>query len=371
MIDLRSDTVTRPSQAMQQAMFAAPLGDDVFGDDPSVNLLQQQACQLLGFEAALFAPSGTMTNLIALMSHCQRGDEAIVGQQWHTYKWEAGGMAVLGSIQPQPLAHQPDGSLALHDILAAIKPDDPHFARTRLVVIENTTGGQVLSLDYMQQVQQLCKAQGLACHIDGARIFNAAVAIASQQQQDPYQVVRQLVAGFDSISVCLSKGLGAPVGSLLLGSHEFIAKARRIRKMLGGGMRQAGVLAAAGSYALANNVQRLAEDHQHAKLLAEGLNAAVVQHQLQAEFSCHPVQTNILFCDLSPKLADFLRQQFTEQGILCTAGSYQSADGQRCRLRFVTHLDVSLAQIQLVIAVSQQVLAHYARNNARDNSAVL
>lgn len=371
MIDLRSDTVTRPSQAMQQAMFAAPLGDDVFGDDPSVNLLQQQACQLLGFAAALFAPSGTMTNLIALMSHCQRGDEAIVGQQWHTYKWEAGGMAVLGSIQPQPLAHQPDGSLALHDILAAIKPDDPHFARTRLVVIENTTGGQVLSLDYMQQVQQLCKAQGLACHIDGARIFNAAVAIASQQHQDPYQVVRQLVAGFDSISVCLSKGLGAPVGSLLLGSHEFIAKARRIRKMLGGGMRQAGILAAAGSYALANNVQRLAEDHQHAKLLAEGLNAAVVQHQLQAEFSCHPVQTNILFCDLSPKLADFLRQQFTEQGILCTAGSYQSADGQRCRLRFVTHLDVSLAQIQQVIAVSQQVLAHYARNNARDNSAVL
>jgi threonine aldolase len=362
MIDLRSDTVTRPTVAMQQAMFQAELGDDVFGDDPSVNLLQQQACQLLGFEAALFAPSGTMTNLIALMSHCQRGDEAIVGQQWHTYKWEGGGMAVLGSIQPQPLAQQPDGSLALDDILAAIKPDDPHFARTRLVVIENTTGGQVLSLQYMQQVQQLCKVQGLASHIDGARIFNAAVAIASKQQQDPYLVARQLVAGFDSISVCLSKGLGAPVGSLLLGSNAFVAKARRIRKMLGGGMRQAGVLAAAGSYALQHNVQRLAEDHLHAQLLAEGFNKAVIQQQLQAEFSCHPVQTNILFCDLSPKLADFLRQQFAEQGILCTAGTYQSTDGQRCRLRFVTHLDVSLAQIQQVIAASQQVLHQYAHD---------
>lgn len=361
MIDLRSDTVTRPVPAMQQAMLAAPLGDDVFGDDPSINLLQQQACEMLGFEAALFAPSGTMTNLIALMSHCQRGDEAIVGQQWHTYKWEAGGMAVLGSIQPQPLAHQADGSLALSDILAAIKPDDPHFARTRLVVIENTTGGQVLSLNYMQQVQQLCKSHGLACHIDGARIFNAAVAIATSEQQDPYQVARQLVAGFDSISVCLSKGLGAPVGSLLLGSTEMIARARRIRKMLGGGMRQAGLLAAAGSYALQHHVRRLAEDHQHAKLLATGLQAAVIQHQLQSEFYCHPVQTNILFCDLAPKLAEFYQQQLREQGILCTAGTYQSIDGQRCRIRFVTHLDVSLAQIHQVLNLSEQVLAGYAQ----------
>jgi threonine aldolase len=365
MIDLRSDTVTRPSPAMQQVMLAAPVGDDVFGDDPSINLLQQQACELLGFEAALFAPSGTMTNLIALMSHCQRGDEAIVGQNWHTYKWEGGGMAVLGSIQPQPLPHQADGSLALTDILAAIKPDDPHFARTRLVVVENTTGGQVLSLDYMQQVQQLCKNQGLACHIDGARIFNAAVAIAAQQKQDPYQVVRQLVAGYDSISVCLSKGLGAPVGSLLLGSNELIAKARRIRKMLGGGMRQAGVLAAAGSYALKYNVQRLADDHQHAMLLANGLRAAVETHQLETLFSCHPVQTNILFCDVAPDLAEFFLQQLTEQGILCTAGSYQSATGLRRRLRFVTHLDVSLTQIQQVIAVSQQIIRNFANINTK------
>ena len=362
MIDLRSDTVTRPVPAMQQTMFAAPVGDDVFGDDPSTNLLQQQACEMLGFESALFAPSGTMTNLIALMSHCQRGDEAIVGQQWHTYKWEAGGMAVLGSIQPQPISHQPDGSLALQDILAAIKPDDPHFARTRLVVIENTTGGQVLSLDYMQNVQQLCKSQGLACHIDGARIFNAAVAIGTEHQRDPYQVVRELVAGYDSISVCLSKGLGAPVGSLLLGSSAFIARARRIRKMLGGGMRQSGVLAAAGSYALQHHVRRLADDHRNAQLLADGLLAAVNQHQLQAEFSCHPVQTNILFCDLVPKLADFFRQQLTEQGILCTAGTYQSANGQRTRLRFVTHLDVSHAQIQQVVSISEQVLAQYRQN---------
>lgn len=361
MIDLRSDTVTRPTDAMQQSMLAAPVGDDVFGDDPSVNALQQQACDLLGFEAALFAPSGTMTNLIALMSHCQRGDEAIVGQQWHTYKWEAGGMAVLGSIQPQPLAHQADGSLALTDILAAIKPDDPHFARTRLVVIENTTGGQVLSLDYMQQVQQLCREQGLACHIDGARIFNAAVAIGQSQQQDPYLVARQLVAGYDSISVCLSKGLGAPVGSLLLGSAAFIARARRIRKMLGGGMRQAGILAAAGSYALQHHVRRLEDDHLHARLLAQGLAAAVVKHQLQASFYCHPVQTNILFCDLAPALADIFRRQLAEQGILCTAGTYQSMDGQRCRLRFVTHLDVSLTQIQHVLTVSEQLLAQYAR----------
>ncbi len=363
MIDLRSDTVTRPSIPMQQAMLAAPLGDDVFGDDPSVNLLQQQACDLFGFEAALFAPSGTMTNLMALMSHCQRGDEAIVGQNWHTYKWEGGGMAVLGSIQPQPLAHQPDGSLALTDILVAIKPDDPHFARTRLVVIENTTGGQVLSLAYMQQVQQLCKAQGLACHIDGARIFNAAVAIATMQQQDPYQVVRQLVNGFDSISVCLSKGLGAPVGSLLLGSHAVIAKARRIRKMLGGGMRQAGILAAAGSYALQHHVRRLADDHQHAMELAAGIRLAVEKYQLQAEFVCHPVQTNILFCDVAPKLADFFQQQLAQQGILCTAGSYQSNTGQRSRLRFVTHLDISLLQIQQVIVACQYALTQYANSH--------
>jgi len=364
-IDLRSDTVTRPTPAMQQAMFAAALGDDVFGDDPSVNQLQQQASALFGFEAALFAPSGTMTNLIALMSHCQRGDEAIVGQQWHTYKWEGGGMAVLGSIQPQPLAHQPDGSIAVSDILAAIKPDDPHFARTRLVVIENTTGGQVLPLNYMQQVQQLCQTRGLASHIDGARIFNAAVAIAGQQQQDPYQVVKQLVAGYDSISVCLSKGLGAPVGSLLLGSAEFIAKARRIRKMLGGGMRQAGMLAAAGSYALANHVRRLSEDHLNAQNLAAGFNAAVVEHRLQAEFNCQPVQTNILFCDLSAKLAEFVQQQFAEQGILCTAGQYQSTEGLRSRLRFVTHLDISQAQIEQVVRVCQLVLAQYARQHSQ------
>lgn len=360
MIDLRSDTVTQPTAAMRLAMQHAPLGDDVFGDDPSVNSLQQYAAELLGFEQALFAPSGTMTNLMALMAHCQRGEEAIVGQQWHTYKWEAGGMAVLGSIQPQPLPHQPDGSIALEDIQAAIKPDDFHFARTKLVVIENTTGGQVLSADYMQKVAALCQQQKLACHIDGARIFNAAVALAGSQQ-DPYSVARQLVQGYDSISVCLSKGLGAPVGSLLLGSAEFIARARRIRKMLGGGMRQAGLLAAAGEFALRHQVVRLATDHQHATQLAAGLSRVTQQLELTAVFRLHPVQTNILFAELAPELATFYQQQLAEQGILCTAGSYQAADGLRTRLRFVTHLGITADDIEQLVQVTAAVLQRWRR----------
>ena len=359
MIDLRSDTVTRPVAAMRALMAQAPLGDDVFGDDPSVNALQQQAAALLGFEQALFAPSGTMTNLIALMSHCQRGDEAIVGQNWHTYKWEAGGMAVLGSIQPQPLPHQADGSLALDDIAAAIKPDDPHFARSRLIVIENTTGGQVLSLDYMHQVQQLAKQQGLACHIDGARIFNAAVALASATGSDPYLMARQLCTGYDSVSVCLSKGLGAPVGSLLLGSAEFISKARRIRKMLGGGMRQAGMLAAAGSYALSEHVHRLSDDHRHAALLATSLRQSIAGRELTAEFSLAPVQTNILFADLSLALADYLLPKLKARGVLCTGGTYRSSQGARSKIRFVTHLDVTAPQIVEVGEICQQLLQDY------------
>ena len=212
MPDFRSDTVTQPTPAMREAMFKAPLGDDVFADDPSVNALQEHAAELLGFEAALFAPSGTQTNLIALWGHCQRGDEAIVGQSWHTYRWEAGGMAVLGSIQPQPVETQPDGTLRLADIAAAIKPDDPHFARTRLVVLENTTGGQVLPPEYVAEVAQLARQRGLALHLDGARLFNAATANAARRGTDVYQEARELCSHFDSVSVCLSKGLGAPVG---------------------------------------------------------------------------------------------------------------------------------------------------------------
>ncbi|HYD81931.1 MAG TPA: GntG family PLP-dependent aldolase, partial [Paucimonas sp.] len=221
MIDFRSDTVTRPTPAMKQAMFDAPLGDDVFGDDPTVLRLQQLAADMLGFEAGLFMPSGTQSNLAALMTHCRRGEEAIVGQQWHTYRWEAGGMAVLGSIQPQPLPHRADGTIAPDDIEAAIKPDDPHFARTRLVVIENTHHGRLLPLSYMREVRALAQRRGLQTHIDGARIFNAAVAHAAEQGTDPMAAARELCQGYDSMSVCLSKGLGAPVGSVLLGTRAF------------------------------------------------------------------------------------------------------------------------------------------------------
>lgn len=351
MADFRSDTVTQPSAAMKERMFNAPLGDDVFNDDATTLALQQYAADMLGFEAALFAPSGTQTNLIAMMSHCQRGDEAIVGQQWHTYKWEAGGMAVLGSIQPQPLELQADGSLALQDIAAAIKPDDQHFARTRLIVIENTVGGKVLPLSYMQQVAALAKNRGLACHIDGARLMNAAVALAPAHNSTPQQMARELCRGYDSVSLCLSKGLGCPVGSLLLGSHQFIARARRVRKMLGGGMRQTGLLAAAGLYALENNIERLAEDHANCRRLADGLTTLAEQlPALQGKLQVLPVQTNILFTDINLELADQLLPYLAQRGIQLTASNYQSANGAIKRVRWVCHLDISSADIEQLLA---------------------
>lgn len=343
MSDFRSDTVTQPSPAMKQAMMDAPLGDDVFGDDPSVNRLQEMAADMLGFEAALFAASGTQTNLIALMTHCQRGDEAIVGQQWHTYRWEAGGMAVLGSIQPQPLENQADGSIALADIEAAIKPDDPHFARTRLIGLENTTGGKVLPLQYLREVRALAKRHGLRTHIDGARLFNAAVASGN----DALQHAREICQGYDSLSLCLSKGLGAPVGSVLLGSAAFIAQARRQRKMLGGAMRQAGILAAAGIYALENNVQRLADDHRHAALLFDGLQRIATSHpKLAGHMTVHPVQTNILFMDVTLDIADALLAHLAESDIRVTAGYQRSKDLTVKRIRWVTHLDVGEADVE-------------------------
>ncbi|MDF3126408.1 low-specificity L-threonine aldolase [Rheinheimera sp. 1928-s] len=355
MTDFRSDTVTQPTAAMKAAMLAAPLGDDVFQDDPTVNELQRYAAELLGFEAALFAPSGTQTNLIALMAHCQRGDEAIVGQQWHTYRWEGGGMAVLGSIQPQPIEHQPDGTLALEHIRAAVKPDDPHFARTKLIVMENTTGGKVLPLAYMNSVAALAKELGLKCHIDGARLMNAAVALASEDNSDPIQKARQLCAGFDSLSLCLSKGLGAPVGSLLLGSHAFIQQARRLRKMLGGGMRQAGVLAAAGLYALQNNIQRLAEDHQHARQLADGLQHIAAEHPLlKGKLELVSVHTNILFTDIAVEVAEPLLAYLSEQGIKLTSSNYNKADHYYKRVRWVTHLDIKVTDIQSTLDVVQK-----------------
>ena len=304
MPDFRSDTVTQPTPAMRAAMQAAPLGDDVFGDDPSVNALQEHAAQLLGFEAALFAPSGTQTNLIALMGHCQRGDEAIVGQSWHTYRWEGGGMAVLGSIQPQPVETQADGTLRLADIAAAIKPDDPHFARTRLVVLENTTGGQVLPTPYIAEVAQLARSRGLALHLDGARLFNAATANAEAHGTDVYDEARAICQHFDTASLCLSKGLGAPVGSLLLGRADFIRQAKRTRKILGGAMRQCGMLAAAGHHALQHHVRRLADDHALLRQLAAGLAEAGHSHPvLQGRLSVASAHTNILFTDVDAELA--------------------------------------------------------------------
>ncbi|GAA6118604.1 low-specificity L-threonine aldolase [Acidovorax sp. FG27] len=338
MPDFRSDTVTQPTAAMRAAMLAAPLGDDVFGDDPSVNGLQDHAAALLGFEAALFAPTGTQTNLIALMGHCQRGDEAIVGQSWHTYRWEGGGMAVLGSIQPQPVETQADGTLALADIAAAIKPDDPHFARTRLVVLENTTGGRVLPTSYVAQVAELARSRQLAMHLDGARLFNAATANAEANGTDVYDEARALAAHFDSVSLCLSKGLGAPVGSLLLGSRDFIARARRTRKMLGGGMRQAGVLAAAGQHALEHHVRRLADDHALLRQLAQGLAEAGRSHPVLAgRLSVASANTNILFTDLHADVAPAFTDWLARHGVRVTSGLYAG----QTRLRWVTHLDVT------------------------------
>lgn len=355
MMDFRSDTITRPSPAMKQAMVDAPLGDDVLGDDPTVNRLQEMAADMLGFEAALFAPSGTQTNTIAMMVHCRRGDEAIVGQQWHTYRWETGGMAVLGSIQPQPLENQPDGTLALGDIEGAIKIDDPHFARTRLVVLENTTGGKVLPPAYMRDVLALAGRHGLLTHMDGARLFNAAVARVENDGGHPVDRAHEICAGWDSLSLCLSKGLGAPIGSLVFGSKPFIAEAKRVRKMLGGGMRQAGILAAAGIYALENNVARLAEDHVNARHLAAGLRQAVTDNaQLADKIDVPDANTNILFIDVSPDISDKFLAHLARHDVHVSGGPYQSASKKVQRLRWITHLDVNRDDVERAVEVVAQ-----------------
>ncbi len=315
-VDLRSDTVTRPTEGMRRAMAAAEVGDDVFGDDPTVNKLQDRAAELFGFEASLLFPTGTQSNLAALMSHCQRGDEVLVGMEAHTYRDEAGGGAVLGSIQPQAVVNRPDGTLDLKDVEAAIKPDDPHFARTRLLALENTITGRVIPRAYFDDALALAKRRGLATHLDGARIFNAAVKLNTS--------VKDLCRGFDSVSSCLSKGLGAPAGTMLLGSKDFIARARRARKMLGGVMRQAGVLAAAGLYALEHNVERLAEDHANAERLAKGIGAPAPS-------------SNMVFYDAKPGLPEHL----AKHGVIVLPGA---------RLRLVTHLDVDQAGIDRAIS---------------------
>ncbi|WP_047288547.1 low-specificity L-threonine aldolase [Pseudomonas protegens] len=331
-IDLRSDTVTQPTPGMLDAMASAPTGDDVYGEDPTVNRLEGELARRLGFAAALFVPSGTMSNLLALMAHCERGDEYIVGQQAHTYKYEGGGAAVLGSIQPQPLELQADGSLDLVQVAAAIKPNDFHFARTRLLALENTMQGKVLPLAYLAQARAFTREHGLALHLDGARLYNAAVKLGVD--------ARVIAEHFDSVSVCLSKGLGAPVGSVLCGSVELIAKARRLRKMVGGGMRQAGGLAAAGLYALDHQVQRLADDHAHAQLLADGLR--------RVGYSVEPVQTNMVYVEMGDR-AEALKAFAAERGIKLSAAS---------RLRLVTHLDVSAGQIEYVL----NTFAEFSRN---------
>ena len=340
-IDLRSDTVTRPTPGMQAAMMAAPLGDDVFGDDPSVNALQEKIAGMLGFEAALFMPTGTQSNLCGILAHCQRGDEYIVGHNAHTYLWEAGGAAVLGSVQPQPIAHQPDGTLALDAIEAAIKADDPHFARSRLLALENTLGGRVIPMEYLQKASALARSRGLAVHLDGARLFNAAVAQAEKRGTDARTEARHIAQCFDSVSVCFSKGLGAPVGSALCGSADFIYRARRLRKMAGGGMRQAGVLASAASYALDHHVDRLADDHALMRELAAGLAGI-------EGLSFDVPQTNILFVDLSGparERAQALVDHLRERGVLAI-GLY--------RLRFVTHLDVDADGIRRAVAAIRE-----------------
>ena len=323
-IDIRSDTVTRPSPGMRAAMAAAEVGDDVYGDDPTVNRLQAQVAERFGFEDALFFPSGTQSNLAALMSHCGRGDEYLVGQEAHTYKYEGGGAAVLGSIQPQPLENEPDGGISIQRIANAIKPDDVHFARTRLLALENTIGGRVLSPEYLRQATQFVHSRGLCTHLDGARVFNAIVKLKIGEGA--------AVAGFDSVSVCLSKGLGAPAGSVLLGSREFIDRARRWRKALGGGMRQAGVLAAAGLYALEHHVPKLAQDHANAEYLAQGLRALGLHVE--------PPQTNLVYVEIpAAKTAD-LKSHLSSQGILATITP---------RTRLATHLDVPRDKIEAVL----------------------
>ncbi len=339
LVDLRSDTVTRPTPAMRQAMLSAELGDDVFGDDPTVNALQARIAEVLGFEAALFVPSGTSGNLCALLTHCGRGDEYLVGQLAHTYRYEGGGAAVLGGIQPQPLTQQPGGELALADIAAAIKPDDVHFARSRLLCLENTWNGKVLHLDYLTEATALARQRGLHTHLDGARLFTAAVATAGEGG-DPYAAARQIASHFDSVSVCFSKGLGAPVGSALCGSRAFIEQAKRARKMTGGGMRQVGLLAAGAMHALGHHVHRLADDHALARRLAEGLAAL-------PGITVTPPQTNIVFADVADGRGAALLEHLRSRGVLATG---------LIGLRFVTHLDVDAAGVERAIAAAREFL---------------
>ncbi|WP_433977570.1 low-specificity L-threonine aldolase [Erwinia sp. E_sp_B01_9] len=332
MIDLRSDTVTRPSEAMLSAMMAAETGDDVYGDDPTVNALEAKAARLSGKEAALFLPTGTQANLIALLCHCQRGEEYIVGQLAHNYKYEAGGAAVLGSIQPQPILAASDGTLPLDVVAQFIKPDDFHFAITKLLSLENTHNGKVLPVAYLQQAWEFTRQHKLALHIDGARIFNAAVELGVE--------LEALTRYCDTLTICLSKGLGTPVGSLLCGSAEYIQRARRWRKMTGGAMRQSGILAAAGLYALEHNVARLKDDHDNAAWLAGQLQAAGVTVSRQ--------DTNMVFVRLPAEQITPLKEWMQQRDILISTGAVT---------RLVTHLDIDRHDLETLVAQWKAFLA--------------
>jgi threonine aldolase len=327
-IDFRSDTVSRPTLAMREVMLHAEVGDDVYGDDPTVNHLQERLANDLGFEAGLFVPSGTQSNLLALMSHCQRGDEYIVGMEAHTYKFEGGGAAVLGSIQPQPIPQADDGTLPLDAVERAIKPIDPHYARTKLLCLENTWRGQPLALDYLHDARALCDRQYLLLHLDGARLYNAAIACKVP--------ARDIAGYFDSVSVCFSKGLGAPVGSVLVGSKELIETARRWRKVAGGGWRQAGMLAAACIHALDHHVDRLADDHARAERLAEGLRDARGLKLLRQH-------TNMVFIDVPTDRLDAFKAHMNAARI-CMAIGYLP------NIRMVTHLDIDDDGVDRAIA---------------------
>lgn len=339
-VDLRSDTVTQPTPEMREAMFKAEVGDDVFGDDPTVNCLEEMAAERMGKEAALFVASGTMGNLVALLTHCQRGHEVILGDLSHTFINEAGGSAALGGIHPRPVKNQPDGTLLLADLEAAIRSENVHYPRTRLICLENThnaCNGAPLRVEYMQAVGELAHSRGLKLHIDGARIFNAAVALCVD--------VRELVAPADSVQFCLSKGLGSPVGSLLCGTREFIHEARRNRKMVGGGMRQAGVLAAAGIVSLTKMVDRLADDHANARRLMHGIGEIP---GLVAE----PVHTNIVYFKFAPEVTMSEREfvQALEQRNVRLLPS-----GQR-RFRAVTHCWIDAQDIEIALEAMRAVM---------------
>ncbi|MBB6245306.1 low-specificity L-threonine aldolase [Rhodanobacter sp. A1T4] len=334
-VDLRSDTVTQPTQAMRETMLLADVGDDVYGEDPTVNLLQQRLADDLGFEAGLFVPTGTQSNLLALMAHCERGDEYLVGADAHTFRWEGGGAAVLGSIQPQPIPQDADGTLPLDKVAAAIKPVDPHFARTKVLALENTWWGRVLPLDYLKAAHDFSRERGLGLHLDGARLFNAAVACDVP--------AREIARHFDSVSVCLSKGLGAPVGSVLVGSHALIDKARRWRKVTGGGWRQAGLLAAAGIYALDHHVARLADDHRRAAYLA-GCLREIAGVNLLGQF------TNMVYVDVPAGRLKDLDVHMRAAGVRISIGYLPT-------LRLVTHLDVDDEGVERVVEAFRSFFA--------------